>query len=118
MRLKETVSMDVLKEFGFACCEYNPETGFQRFTKHYGVFLVSVCNNHLNKAIQITLHTDSREAMEDKHIVASVHQINHDLCEMTKRGYMELPDASNKPLMNDWDAQIAANNPFHFMMES
>lgn len=119
MRLKEMVSMDVLKEFGFQCKEENPQTGFQRFTKHYGVLLVTVCNNHLNKAIQITLYTDSKEPMEGNRIVASIHQINHDLCEMTRRGYLEvLDEPSSKPVRNDWEAQIAASNPFQFLMES
>lgn len=38
MKLKEMVSMDVLKEFDFHLAEYNSLTGFQRYTKHYGVF--------------------------------------------------------------------------------
>ena len=56
MKLKETVSMDVLKEFNFQMAENNSESGFQRYRKHYGVLLVTVCNCQLNKAIQITIY--------------------------------------------------------------
>lgn len=124
MKLKEMVSMDVLKEFGFQLVEKSAQTGFQRYTKHYGIFLVTVCNNHLDKAIQITMQCNAKEPMEGNRIVASIHQINHDLVSMAQRGYLEeavpvqqhVPE--NKPLSNDWEAQMAANNPFGFLMES
>lgn len=124
MKLKEMVSMDVLKEFGFQLVEKSSQTGFQRYTKHYGIFLVTVCNNHLEKAIQITMQCDGQKAMEGNRIVASIHQINHDLVQMAQRGYLEetMPMQTaienHKPVSNDWEAQMAANNPFGFLMES
>lgn len=117
MKLKETISMDVLKEFNFQLVEHNSQSGFQRYRKHYGVFSVTVCNRQLNKAIQITLNANGQEAIEGKRIVASIHQINHDLCEMAVRGYLDVQEAAMKPQINDWDSQIKANNPFSFMME-
>ncbi len=117
MKLKETVSMDVLKEFNFMMVEHNTQSGFQRFTKHYGIFLVTVCNNQLEKAIQITLNADGRQPMKNNRIVASIHQINHDLCEMAVRGYLELPQHSVEPITNDWDKQMRESNPFAFMMQ-
>lgn len=117
MKLKETVSMDVLKQFNFSLVEHNVQTGFQRYTKHYGILLVTVCNNQLDKAIQITLQADGRQPMENNRIVASIHQINHDLCEMAMRGYLEDSQRSIEPLHNDWDKQMLENNPFSFMIQ-
>ncbi len=117
MKLKETVSMDVLKEFNFQMAENNSESGFQRYRKHYGVLLVTGCNCQLNKAIKITLNANSNEAIGGKRLVASIHQLNHDLCEMAERGYLDMQEASVKPQINDWDSQIKANNPFSFMMD-
>lgn len=117
MKLKETVSMDVLKEFNFQLVEHNNESGFQRYRKHYGILLVTVCNCQLNKAIQITLNANVQETLEGKRLVASIHQLNHDLCEMAERGYLDLSEPSMKPQINDWDSQIKANNPFSFMIE-
>jgi len=117
MKLKETVSMDVLREFNFNLVEHNAQTGFQRYTKHYGIFLLTVCNNQLNKAIQITLNADVRQPMEGNRIVASIHQINHDLCTMAMRGYLEMPERSMEPMNNDWETQMTASNPFSFMID-
>jgi len=117
MKLKEMVSMDVLKEFDFHLAEHNSITGFQRYTKHYGIFLVTVCNNQMDKAIHITLNTDARKPMENQRIVASIHQINHDLCRMASRGYLEIPQPSVEPQENDWDLAMSASNPFAFMID-
>lgn len=117
MKLKETVSMDVLKEFNFQMVEHNYQSGFQRYCKHYGVLLVTVCNRQLNKAIQITMNANGNDAIQGKRLVASIHQLNHDLCEMAERGYLDIQPASIKPQVNDWDSQIKANNPFSFMMD-
>ncbi len=117
MKLKEMVSMDVLKEFDFRLAEHNSLSGFQRYTKHYGVFLVTVCNNQLEKAIHITLNPDARKPLEGNRIVASIHQINHDLCRMASRGYIELPQPSAEPMENDWEMQMTASNPFAFMID-
>lgn len=119
MKLKETVSMDVLKEFNFIMVEHNAQSGFQRYTKHYGIFLVTVCNNQLDKAVQITLNADVRQPMENNRIVASIHQINHDLCEMAMRGYLDLSQrsGSSEPITNDWDKQMRESNPFAFMIQ-
>lgn len=119
MKLKAKESMEVLLEFGFSMVEHNPQTGFQRYTKHYGVFLVTVCNNQLDKAIQITLNTDARQAFENHRVVASIHQMNHDLCEMARRGYLDLAKntSGNEPISNDWERQMRASNPFSFMLQ-
>lgn len=116
MRLKEMVSMDVLKEFGYVLTEKNDQTGFLRFTKHYGAFLVTVCNNQFRKQIHITLIENENACIKGKAMVASIHQINKDLCEMTNRGYLDMEQPVSVAYENNWEEQMARTNPFQFLM--
>lgn len=124
MKLKETVDIDSVKKFGFHLVERNQETGFKRFVKHYGIFLVTICNNHFKKAIHLTLNVNGQRTMENQRMIASLHQLNRDLCLMSEQGMLELgeEESMNSSIenaldTNDWDAQMKANNPFAFMME-
>lgn len=125
MRFKEDVQIDVLKMFGFRMVEYNEQTGFKRYNKHYGSILVTVCNNRLEKRIHLTLLENGQEVFEGKRMIASIHQINKDLCQMASQGLLALEEVSSSNMedddgeriveVNDWNAQIAFHNPFAFM---
>lgn len=123
MRLKETVDIDVLKKFGFQLVEQS-ETGFKRYNKHYGILLVTVCNNRLHKAIHITMQANPQEMLGNQRIVASIHQMNKDLCTMSEQNLLELQDEVITEASevvsgiqeNDWESQIRSSNPFGFMM--
>lgn len=125
MKLKDTVDIDTVKKFGFHLVERNQETGFKRFVKQYGIFLVTICNKQFEKAIHITLNVNGKTKMENQRMIASIHQLNKDLCLMSERGMLELTKQEEglegsvgKALdTNDWDAQMKANNPFAFMID-
>lgn len=124
MKLKESVDIDILKKYGFQLVEHNHETGFKRYHKHYGLLLATVCNNQMEKAIHLTLNANPDETVGGKRIVASIHQFNHDVCMLASMQLLELGEMSYANAIstataevNDWDAQIRANNPFRFMVD-
>lgn len=90
MKLKDSVDIDTIKSFGFHLVEHNQETDFKRFVKHYGIFLVTICNNQFKKAIHITLNVNANTKMENQRMIASMHQINRDLCMMSEQGMLDL----------------------------
>lgn len=121
MKLKDNVQIDVLKTYGFQLVEHNPETGFKRYTKHYGSLLATVCNNRLEKRIHLTFQEHPNCSIEGKRIVASIHQFNKDMCILASKDMIEIgeeePIVTDGPQVNDWNAQMAQHNPFSFLME-
>ena len=118
MKLKESVDIDVLKMYGFQLVEHNRETGFKRYRKYYGILLATVCNKQMEKTMHLTLDAHPEDIIAGKHLISSVHQLNQDVASMTAKQLLELDEIPyTKAEINDWDAQIRANNPFRFLVE-
>lgn len=120
MKLKESVDIDVLKTYGFQLVEHG-ESGFKRYTKHYGILLVTICNNRLEKAIHITLDANLDEPLRDHKLVASVHQMNKDICMMAQANLLQSEETNNSDEQvlqeNHWEQQMREHNPFNFMVD-
>lgn len=116
MKLKENINIDVLKTYGFHLVEQSM-TGFKRYTKHYGYLLMTICNNNLENAIQLTLDCNPKDSFENKHIIASIHQINKDIAAFAKAGLLAEEEITTSSFMlhQDWNEMIKESNPYNFL---